>query len=174
MVKAAGAEVLATGAAFVVRVTPGSQGISDALAVTLVEGQVVVSRARGGGAGVASAALVLMAPGERVRLRGQARAPPPGSVLVDRPRMDLLLAWKRGEPIFDDVSLHEAVAEMNRYSSMLIMPAGSGYLSGLQVSGVFRTGDRAGFARAVALLHGLDVRKMPDRTELAARSGSAS
>lgn len=167
VVKAADAEVLATGTAFLVRVTPGSQGISDALAVTLVEGQVVVSRAKGGAAGVMPAGPVLMAPGERVRLSGVRRAETPGPVQVDQPRMDQLLAWKRGEAIFDDVSLLEAVAEMNRYSSMPIRLAGVGDLSGLRVSGVFRTGDSAGFARAVALLHGLVVRELPDRLELA-------
>ncbi len=174
VVKAADAEVLATGTAFVVRVTPGSQGISDALAVTLVEGQVVVSRAKGSAAGEPLSGPMLMAPGERLRLSGQARAATPGPVQVDRPRMDQLLAWKRGEAIFDDVSLLEAAAEMNRYSSMPIKLAGAGDLSGLRVSGVFRTGDSAGFARAVALLHGLVVRELPDRLELAPNSGAAS
>ena len=80
--------------------------------------------------------------------------------------MDQVQAWKRGEALFDDVSLEEAVAEMNRYSSTPIRVDGSVTTSGLRVSGLFRTGDSAGFARAVAKLHGLVVRELPDRLEI--------
>ncbi len=169
VVRAAGAEVLATGTAFVVRVKPGGQEVGEELAVTLVEGQVIVRGQGSGAAGAALAGPVLMAAGERVRLsvpsRLVLRAPPQ----VDRPRMEPLLAWKRGEAIFDDASLLEAVAEMNRYSSMPIRLADSGGLGGLRVSGSFRTGDSVGFVRAVAVLHGLVVRELPDGLELAPR-----
>ncbi|MBA4343128.1 MAG: iron dicitrate transport regulator FecR, partial [Methylibium sp.] len=36
----------------------------------------------------------------------------------------------------------------------------------LRVSGAFRTGDSVGFVRAVAVLHGLVVRELPDELEL--------
>uniref|UniRef100_UPI0037C8FD1B FecR family protein n=1 Tax=Roseateles sp. TaxID=1971397 RepID=UPI0037C8FD1B len=163
VVKAASAEVIATGTAFVVRVTPDSKTAGDALAVTLVEGQVVLRSPEGGAAGTVLAAPVTMAPGERVQLCGSVRAV---ALQVDRPRMDQLLAWKRGEAIFDDASLLEAVAEMNRYSAMPIRLASSGGLGGLRVSGSFRTGDSVGFVRAVAVLHGLVVRELPDGLEL--------
>lgn len=52
--------------------------------------------------------------------------------------------------IFDDVSLLDAVAEMNRYGPTQITVAGGDALDGLRVSGVFRPGDNAGFARAAA------------------------
>jgi transmembrane sensor len=80
-----------------------------------------------------------------------------------------VLAWKRGEAIFDDVSLSEAVAEMNRYSSVQINVADGSALGDLRVSGVFKTGDNASFARAVASLHGLAVRERTDRLVLEAR-----
>jgi transmembrane sensor len=166
VVRAAGAEVLATGTAFVVRVTPDSKTAGDALAVTLVEGQVVLRGPEGGAAGAVLAAPVTMAPGERVQLGGSVRVVP---LQVDRPRMEQLLAWKRGEAIFDDASLPEAVAEMNRYSSMPIRLASTGGLGGLRVSGSFRTGDSVGFVRAVAVLHGLVVRELPDGLELAVK-----
>jgi transmembrane sensor len=38
--------------------------------------------------------------------------------------------------------------------------------TGLRVSGVFRAGDSAGFARAVAALHGLKVSESNGRLEL--------
>ena len=46
---------------------------------------------------------------------------------------------------------------------VLVEPVGS---RGLRVSGLFKTGDSVGFARAVAALHGLAVREYTDRLEL--------
>jgi transmembrane sensor len=172
VVQAASTEVVATGTAFVVRLTPASQGVGAALAVTLVEGQVVV-RAADTAAGAALSTPVVMAAGDRVRLRqlgGVAIAGVPCEAMqVDRPRMDHALAWKRGEAIFEDVSLLDAVAEMNRYSPTPIMLTGAVALDGLRVSGVLRTVDNANFARAVAALHGLVVRERSGRLELGLR-----
>ena len=143
------------------------------MAVTLIEGQVTVRAESRDDDGGALARPLLMAPGERASLikagdtatKGRPRA----TVQVDRPRMDQVLAWKRNEAVFDDLALPDAVAEMNRYSRTPIVMAGEGALGGLRVSGLFRTGDNAGFARAVAALHGLVVRERPDRLELAPR-----
>jgi transmembrane sensor len=107
-----------------------------------------------------------------VRLRqrgGVAPGEPHEMIQVNRPRMDHALAWKRGEAIFDDVSLLDAMAEMNRYSATQIMVTGADALRDLRVSGVFRTGDNASFARAVAALHGLVLREHSDRLELGLR-----
>jgi len=91
----------------------------DAFGVTLLEGQVVVQRSGG---------TVVMAPGERLRVGRAAdksgRAAPRGGRL-DRPVLDQLLAWQRGVAVLDDVSLAEAVAEMNRYSTVPIRGADS-------------------------------------------------
>jgi len=167
IVRAAGSEVTATGTAFVVRYTPSR----DALDVTLIEGRVVVCGAAGGISVAEFTPAVELSPGERLRVAGRPRGEV-GAVLkpqIDRPRVDQVLAWKRGEAIFDSTSLTEAVAEMNRYTSMPIMLAGAEALNGLRISGVFQTGDNASFARAVAALHGLDVRERSDRLELAPR-----
>jgi transmembrane sensor len=110
-----------------------------------------------------------MVPGERVRLvklAGVSIRGAPRETQVDRPRIDQVLAWKRNEAVFDDVVLPDAVAEMNRYSRTPIVMVGNGAQSGLRVSGLFRTGDNVGFARAVAALHGLVVHEYPDRLEL--------
>jgi len=55
---------------------------------------------------------------------------------------------------------------MNRYSSTPISLAAADALGDLRVSGVFKTGDNLSFARAVAKLHGLLVRELPDRLAL--------
>ena len=86
---------------------------------------------------------------------------------VDQPRIEQVMAWKRNEAVFDDTSLADAVAEMNRYSRTPIVLVGAETMTDRRISGVFRTGDNAGFAHAVAVLHGLIVHEGPDRLELA-------
>ncbi|MGN6830709.1 FecR family protein [Paucibacter sp. M5-1] len=168
VVQAAGTEVTATGTAFVVRLTPSAAGASEALDVTLVEGRVVVRGANEVGAPAKSADGVEMTPGQRLRVASRPRGQAAGALKpqVDRPHVDQVLAWKRGEAVFDNVTLPQAVAEMNRYSAMPISVADAGALASLRVSGVFKTGDNLGFARALAKLHGLLVRELPNRLEL--------
>ncbi|MCU7374859.1 FecR domain-containing protein [Paucibacter sp. O1-1] len=172
VVQAAGTEVTATGTAFVVRLTPPGAGTSEVLDVTLVEGQVVVREAERRIAASRTVPPIVMAAGERLRVRGDQGSGGNASKAIptqpqrDRPRMDQVLAWKRGEAIFDNATLLEAVAEMNRYSSVPIRVGGAQTLGGLRVSGVFKTGDNASFARAVASLHGLAVRERLEGLEL--------
>ncbi|MCX2865715.1 FecR domain-containing protein [Paucibacter sp. PLA-PC-4] len=171
VVQAAGTEVTATGTAFVVRLTPGA-GASQALDVTLVEGQVVVREAERRTQTPKIVPPIVMAPGERLRVRGDqgtggSTTAAPAQPQRDRPRMDQVLAWKRGEAVFDNTSLPQALDEMNRYSATPIMADPS--LAPLRISGLFKTGDSAGFAQAVAKLHDLRVRELPDRVELLPR-----
>jgi transmembrane sensor len=169
VVRAAGAEVTATGTAFLVRVAQLGAVASAALEVTLVEGQVVVQRSDERTASVIRQPIV-MAAGDRLKVRSAAGGNTPleaasaTALQRDRPRMDGVLAWKRGEADFDDVSLPEALAEMNRYSttSIVVRPG----LEMLRVSGVYKTGDNAGFARAVAELHGLTVQELAGHLQL--------
>lgn len=172
VVQAAGTEVRATGTAFVVRLLPRAPGAVESLDVTLVEGQVVVREA--GPRMPGAAPPVVMAAGERLRLSGSqteqgwaASNAAPAQPQRDRPRLDQVLAWKRGEAVFDNASLPEALAEMNRYSTTPIVADPS--LAALRISGLYRTGDNAGFARAVAALHGLTVREQPERLVLELR-----
>lgn len=173
VVRAAGAEVTATGTAFAVRYLPASGGGRDEVGITLVEGRVVVRGAGRGESSTADLPVVEMSAGERLRVAGRSQGRM-GEVLkpqVDRPRVDQVLAWRRGEAIFDNVSLADAVAEMNRYSAMPISLVDMPEPSNLRVSGVYRTGDNASFAHAVASLHGLVVRERADRLDLALKQG---
>lgn len=175
VVQAAGTEVTATGTAFVVRLAPAGAGTREALDVTLVEGQVLVRGAESQANRQTAAEPIVMAAGERLRIggdRGDKGTSGAGAAAVapphrDRPRIDQLLAWKRGEAIFDNASLQDALAEMSRYSLTPVVADAS--LADLRLSGVFKTGDNASFARAVAELHGLAVRERPDRLELQPR-----
>ncbi len=166
VVRAAGSEVEALGTSFSVRLTPPGGDTGERLSVTLVEGQVALRPAAGGdGRSVAPAQAVVMRPGERVQLD---KAPGAAATRqqLDHPRIDQVTAWQRNEVVFERTSLRDAVAEMNRYSRTPIVLADTGGLSERLISGAYRTGDNAGFARAVAAVHGLAVHERQDRVEL--------
>jgi transmembrane sensor len=167
VVRVAGSEVVALGTVFSVRLGPSVDRSGDALAVTLIEGRVSVGAAAAGD-GVAPARPLMMQPGERIRIARAAGSPAPRVTLqMDRQRIDQAIAWTRGEVYFDGASLTDAVAEMNRYSRIPIVLVNPAALADPRISGVYRTGDSAGFARAVAALHGLSLGERLDRLELA-------
>ncbi len=180
VVRAGGSEVVAVGTVFLVRLTAQGPGVSEALAVTLIEGQVSLRPASGGVAGdvsggmadgaaadVAPAQALQLKPGERVRLVKVPGSAAPATQQVDRPRLEQVIAWTRSEALFENVSLAEAVAEMNRYSRTPIVLMDDLAGDAWRVSGQYRAADNAGFARAVAALHGLVLRESKGRLELA-------
>ncbi len=149
------------------RYAPASHA-ADELTVTLVEGQVNVRPAglRTGDA-LAPERAVPMKAGERLLLDRTAHgAVAPVVARLDRPDVQRVMAWKRSETVFDDTSLADAVAEMNRYNRTPITLLDGLEASGLRVSGLYRTDDSIGFANAVAALHGLNVHENDGRLEL--------
>ncbi len=75
----------------------------------------------------------------------------------DRPKLAPLVAWQSGREIFESKRLDEAVEEMNRYSDTKITV--DPRLADRKVSGVYKTGDNAAFARVVAQLLTIEVRE---------------
>jgi transmembrane sensor len=73
---------------------------------------------------------------------------------IDHPNVDATTAWRRGEVMFDDATLSEAVAEMNRYARVKVA-LGSADLASLRISGVFESQSAVEFAESVAALHHL-------------------
>jgi transmembrane sensor len=167
VVRAAGSEIVAVGTSFSVRFTEGMAS-NEALSVTLIEGRVDVRPAAELKSGAwASSRAVALQPGDRLQLNHSGRAAPLQVVpKVDRPNVEQVMAWKRREAIFQDASLSAAVEEMNRYNRTLVVLSGNLSAENLRISGVFRTGDSAGFARAVAAVHGLHVHEGDGRLEL--------
>jgi len=166
VVRAAGSEVVAHGTVFSVRLIADGAETGRALAVTLIEGRVTVQAESGRAGGLAPAAPLEMRPGDRVRLAQVPGSDASATQRVDRPRLEGVTAWRRNEVVFDDVVLGDAVAEMNRYDRASVVLVGPASLGLLRVSGTFRTGDIASFARSVATLHGLAVRERAGRFEL--------
>lgn len=166
VVRVAGSEVVAVGTAFAVRFHDGPR-TADALTVTLIEGQVNVRPTSGGGGGLAPKHAVALKPGDRLTLDHAARADQAAvEQKIDRPDIERAMAWKRNEAVFQDTPLAGAVDEINRYSRTQVTLSNDVQQANLNVSGVFRTGDSAAFASAVAVLHGLKVREAEGRLQL--------
>jgi len=120
------------------------------LDVLLIEGSVQVSH-NPPSDGSAQTGPVVLVPGERLALRdGVAKR------TLDPSRVEEMTAWRRGEAMFDNATLAEAVAEINRYGKTHVRiddPA----LAQLRISGIFATRDPVEFAHVIASLHGLEV-----------------
>ena len=160
VVTAGDRQVTALGTAFIVK-----RDEKD-LSVTLVEGKVTVSAAQEGASTVPqstraadAAAVFTLSPGQRLTL---ARSAPPK---VDRPQLERVTAWQRGQVAFDNTPLKDAAAEMNRYSSVRLEVEGP-LTAAIRVSGIFRAGDSENFAQAVSKAYGLKVRDEEDQVIL--------
>lgn|GEM_PF-735765 len=99
----------------------------------------------------AEARSITLAPGERVVFESHA-AP-----VLDRPELQKLTAWQQGLVNIDELTLAQAIEEMNRYSTLQL--AVEGPAAEIRVSGVFRITDSENLAQAVAMTHGLDLRR---------------
>jgi transmembrane sensor len=172
VVTAGDRQVTALGTAFIVRRDEKS------LAVTLMEGKVTVSPVKfvstgvperqGGGDSTLpqrtpdpdATAIFTLSPGQRLTLASS--APPK----VDRPPLERVTAWQRGQVAFDNTPLADAVAEMNRYSTVRLLVEDPS-AAAIRVSGIFRAGDSADFAQAVAKTYRLQVRNEADEVVLA-------
>jgi len=86
--------------------------------------------------------------------------------VLDRPELDAITAWRRGELRFRDTPLSDAVAEVNRYGRQRVI-VNDARLAALPISGVFATDNPAEFAAAVAQLHGLRVQREGEAVLLA-------
>jgi len=141
VVKVGDRQVKALGTVFMVRRDDRN------LAVTLVEGKVAVSPERP----VSDDRVVVLSPGQRLTVATSAPA------RIDLPRLDRVTAWQRGQVAFDDTPLVDAVAEMNRYSAARLVVEDPD-AARIRISGIFRAGDSANFAEALARTYGLQVR----------------
>jgi len=149
VVQAGDEQVRALGTTFLVRKEHAT------LAVTLIEGRIELAShpllASNASPDVLSRDALLLSPGERATVRAGA------ALALDRPKVEALTAWRRGEVMFDDASLQDAVSEINRYGDVQVVIAEPA-LAQLRVSGVFATQDPREFAQAMARLHHLSVR----------------
>lgn len=144
-------EVTALGTVFVVRRE------QEATSVLLVEGKVQVTQRD-----QRSSQPAVLAPGQRLTF------PADQQPVLDRPVVPTVVAWQRGQVIFDHTPLAHAVSEMNRYSELKLRldsePAGQ-----FLVTGVFRAGDTESFVQAVTASYRMDA--IPGSSEIVLTGG---
>jgi transmembrane sensor len=138
IVQAGDREVHAVGTAFAVRRE------RDRIAITLIGGKVTVT------AGESRGELFALAPGQRLTFDAH-KAP-----AMDAPSLETVIAWRRGEVVFDDTPLSVAVAEMNRYSETRLIVERVAAAE-VPISGLFQAGDSVNFANAIARAYGLRI-----------------
>jgi transmembrane sensor len=143
IVEAGDEQVRALGTTFIVRRDGDAR-----MAVTLIEGRVEVTEPNQARA----PRIAMLAPGQRVTVTATAGA------ALDRPSIEAVTAWRRGEVMFEDTSLLDAAEELNRYNAEHLVIADPS-LASLRISGVFSTGDLEEAARAIAVLHHLHARR---------------
>lgn len=145
-------QIRALGTSFVVRRD------QQRIAVTLVEGKVSIAPIETPNVPMPElrAEIQTLKPGERLILASSA---PPA---LDRPALDEVIAWRRGQVVLEDTPLAEAIREMNRYNKVKL-EIEHPQAAGLLVNGLFQAGDSQSFAAAVAQTYGLEVIEEPRR-----------
>lgn len=103
--------------------------------IILIDGR---ARVEIGGEGQARALLG----GERLRVSGK-------TITSDKPNLTPLLAWQRGQVVFENQTLKQAAAELNRYSDTKIFVEDP-VVASWRVSGVFAVGDNYAFVKAAS------------------------
>ncbi|MBP2159305.1 MULTISPECIES: FecR family protein [Asticcacaulis] len=147
-------QVKALGTSFVVRREPNH------LWVTLVRGKVELSnRVTSADGGSDFRPQVILAPGERATVDGA------GNLMVDRPSVSAMVAWRQGEVVFKDTTILDAANELNRYGATKIVVTDA-VVARTRVSGLFKINRPADFATAVAELNGVRVRRTASAIEL--------
>jgi transmembrane sensor len=146
--------VTAHGTTFDVRIEPGHK-----VKVALIEGLVSVASVKKDAAPPATLQPnhVLVASDEAI-------------IINPEPKMDREVSWKNGLIIFEDDSLGQATAEVNRYVKTPIVLQDE-RLKQIRVSGAFRTGETDAFVEALQLQFPVKVvSRDNDRIVLGSRS----
>lgn len=161
VVHAAGRDIRAIGTAFDIRLERSS------LRVTLLEGKVAVTQAGESQSPGEPSERVVLTPGEQFVARspqtktGRARA---ANEVIHDIDVAKVTDWRNGRVFLEDLTLADAVAEMNKHSAVQITVSDSS-LDELRVNGMFRAGEQQAFATALQsyfpiVAHRLDAQRI--------------
>ena len=112
--------------------------------------------ARAGNAASGAVVPVVITKGEALELRTQER-----QVREEKADVKRIDAWRARRLEFSDTPLREAIEEFNRYSTTHI-EVGTPELASVRVSGIFRTGDAAGFLYSLQQALGVQTHESAD------------
>ena len=146
IVTAGAQRVVALGTTFDVRLN------EKAVEVILVEGKVEIEELPTSPR-KKPAPLVRLASGERL-------VASPAAVKPEVTKIDTSKAtsWREGYVTFEDTPLTDAIAEMNRYSTVRIVPEDE-ELSSLRITGLFRAGQQARFTEALQVYFPIEAER---------------
>lgn len=154
VVTAADKRVTALGTAFDVRY------IDNTIRVMLFEGRVEVARDadRPDAGETLSEPLAQLEPGQQsLSVLGPLNMTTISEADIEKEKM-----WRFGRIFFEDATLSDAIAEMNRYSATKIIVEGE-TLSEQRISGTFRTGRQDIFVDALATYFPIEIENAPDQ-----------
>jgi len=168
VVQTAKRRFVAVGTAFDVRID------GERVQITMLEGTVRVERSGPGGTAAlltadgsgampsraaARAVVATITAGEQLTVLDERQ----DRIQVAEP--DRVTSWRRGQVVFEDSRLADAVAEINRYSTVHIELA-EGALGDLRISGAFATGRPTVFVEAMTAYFPVDATSFDDDTVL--------
>jgi transmembrane sensor len=141
IVRAADRDIVAVGTAFDVRLD------ATTVRVTLIEGKVNVIPVQ---ASSPENQASVLTPGQQlVAAVQQIQASGPGTqALVRSTDTAKVTGWREGRVFMEDLTLADAVTEMNRYSQVQIR-IDTHELAGLRINGMFRAGEQQAFIHAL-------------------------
>lgn len=148
-------DVVAVGTSFVVRLD--DKGVD----VVLISGLVDVRRADHG-----VPRIVSLQPGDRLRSSEAVQN-------LDPAEIETVTAWRKGEIVFDETPLSDAVAEVNRYSRTPILLK-SPSAAERRISGIVRIDDLGVFVDMLADLYGLEVARTDTAISLSGEARTES
>jgi len=114
-----------------------------------------------GSADVAAPAM----PARRLAVGQRLNASASRPATIDQPELAPLVAWQNGQAIFDNVTLAEAIREMNRYGRTHLELTDP-HLAGLRISGTYHVGNPVAFAQSAAALLPVRVERSGDSIRL--------
>ncbi len=165
-VRAGDREITAIGTQFDVRLD------AQSVSVTLIEGKVQVLEETSGTSGASRSGTpqsggspdggmpLYLTPGQQYVARlSEVDAPTDG--LVRTVDVSKVTGWHEGHVFLDDLSLNDAVAEMNRHSPVQITLSDP-RLARLRVNGMFRAGEQEAFVRALEQYFPIDAHTQGD------------
>lgn len=130
--------------------------------VTLLGGRIAVE---GPANPTGNADRAVLHPGQQVTLRSDGRLTPPSTV-----DLDSVSSWQRGRIDLADLTLGDALAQVNRYSATKIIVREPS-LANSRVSGVFRVGDVNAVATALCAYFDLKVVERTSEAIVIAKPG---